>query len=158
MADPAIVVRKMVEEDKAFILSTWLRGYRHSSTFAQRVTNEVYYRWHHLLLERLLARETAVALVACLDDSPEVILGYLAMEKQDASVLHWVYVKADFRRMGIARKLIDAAGLPRDLAGVEFTHATDRALPRDAKKLWDRPFWALVNEKAPNALYCPWRI
>ncbi len=56
---------------------------------------------YHKYTEYLLVKSSTF--VACLKSDPDVILGYSVSEP---GVLHWVFVKPDWRRIGIANDLI----------------------------------------------------
>lgn len=112
-----ILIRKFKEEDKAFIMSTWLRSYKHNSFFTKKLTNTVYYKYHHDIINRILAR--ADILIACDTQSPETIFGYAVFE--EPGIVHYAYVKKAFRGMGIFSKLIE----PLKGLDIIFTHYTD---------------------------------
>jgi len=118
-----VTVRDALPEDDAFIFGTWLRSYRHGSLFARRLTNDVFFANHHPIVADILKRGTVQ--VATLEDDPGVIIGYLVTEKQaDAWVLHFAYVKRDFRRMRVLSQLLEESHLPGDLDGVDVSHPT----------------------------------
>lgn len=102
-----IEVRDAFLEDISFIFATWLRSYRHSSSFAKKISNEIYYARHHLVIDLILKRDNSKVLVAHPKDEPDVILGYVVTEKQPdgANVVHYTYVKKSFRKMGVAQAL-----------------------------------------------------
>jgi hypothetical protein len=109
--------------DHSFILATWLRSFRHGSPFARRLVDAVFYANHHPLVESLVARSTVS--VATLEDDPNVILGYLVTEKQGPQhVLHFAYVKKEFRRMRVLTQLLEESALPAELKGVDVSHPT----------------------------------
>lgn len=119
--------------DVNFIYATWLRSYRHSSQFAARIQDAVFYRYHQAAIARILQRGAAVN-VCTPQGEPELILGYAVAE---GCVLHFVYVKKPFRRGGIGLAL---AGKPE-----LFTHWT---------KDWD----SLKARACPEAQYNPYLI
>lgn len=94
-------------EDVSFIFATWLKSYRYSSSFAKKISNEIYYARHHLVIDLILKRTGSKVLVAHPKGEPDVILGYVVTEKQTdgAEVVHYTYVKKPFRQMGIAAAL-----------------------------------------------------
>ncbi len=114
----ATIVRPLAEADHAFIFSSWLKSYRGSAT---DVSSAVYFAQHHRLVDRLLKR--SVVLIAANADDLTQILGYLVCEEvAGVAVVHYVYVKAPFRNLGIASHLMRAAcGMAR---GVHHSHAT----------------------------------
>lgn len=116
----AIEVRKFnPESDEAFVYSTWLKNYKHSSYFAKRIRPMVFFKGHRVLVDHLLKKESAKTLVAHPKNDPDTILGYLTFEPQ---VVHFVFVKDPFRKMGIATVLLRAAQI--ELETATFTHWT----------------------------------
>jgi len=98
----AIEVRAAYLEDLPFIYATLLRSYRHASNFARKISNEVFYKYHHMFLDACLKRPNSKVLVAHPQGEPDVILGYLLTE---GDVIHYTYVKKSFRQMGVAKAL-----------------------------------------------------
>lgn len=138
---PRIETRAAVPEDLAFVFSTWLNNFHHSSRFAKRINRRVFFAAHHLVIERLLARGAEVT-IAHPPGDPGVIVGYLCVEhvpegfgvagvEVPETVLHFAYTKGPFRRMGVMRTLLGAARV--DLNACAFTHLTD-----DGEALWNR--------------------
>lgn len=136
-----LAIRPGQEADLPFVFNSWLKSFKTRSQFARRITDEVFYRWHKLVVSRILQRPGTQLLVATPEGEPDTILGYLVMEQQDVQVLHFAYVKTSFRRFGIARALVKSAGIA---PGAEFTHWT-----RDME-------WAF--EKLTGLKYCPYRV
>lgn len=132
-----IEIRPARTEDTEFVFATWLRSYRHASQFAKKISNEVYYRWHHKVIERILARGAQVYIAHPIGE-PEVILGYICLESQDKLVVHYIYVKKAFRKMGVAKMLYTPE------IGDVFTHWT-------ADMDW-------ATKKWPELTYDPYRI
>lgn len=96
-----LVTRKAKAEDVPFIFATWLKGLYHGNAYYSEIEKEAYFSNYHKVLEHVLAR--ADTFVVCLADAPDVILGYSVTE---GPVLHWVFVKKSWRRLGIARWLL----------------------------------------------------
>lgn len=94
------VLRNVRDEDRNYILSSWLRSYAEAPEF-RSVEKRVYYRLYEPLVKAMLSR-SAVA-VATLPDAPDVVLGWMAIE-DDA--LHYVLVKPRWRKLGIAKWLV----------------------------------------------------
>ncbi len=102
-----ISVRAAVETDHNFIYATWLRGlYYGNSFFKLSDKNEFMERYEHVI-RNLLFRGSVETRVACLNDDPDAIIGYSLVEQYpNISVLHWVFVKPEWRRVGVASDLI----------------------------------------------------
>jgi ribosomal protein S18 acetylase RimI-like enzyme len=104
---PEIEIRGAYLEDVNFIFATMLKSYRHASTFARKISNEVFYKYHHAFLDSCLKRPGSRVMVAHPKGEPDVILGYLLSERREdgEEVVHYTYVKKSFRQMGVARAL-----------------------------------------------------
>jgi hypothetical protein len=102
-----IEVRPAYMDDLAFIFATLLRSYRHASNFARKISNEIFYTYHHMFLDACLKRPNSKVMVAHPKGEPNVILGYLLSETRPdgEDVVHYTYVKKSFRQMGVARAL-----------------------------------------------------
>ena len=59
--------------------------------------------YHDIILKKIL--NNCTLLVACDPDDPDVIWGYVAFDAENP-VLHFVYVKGAFRRLGIGTRLL----------------------------------------------------
>lgn len=136
-----IVIRPGIPDDFNFVISTWLKCYRHSSTFTKHVKSTIFFLWHQRVIKRILSRPQTKVLVACEANDPSLILGYLVCESQDVSVLHFIYVKKAFRKFGIGKELFQVSQSPSDS---EFTHHT-----------FDMEW---VTQKYPNLVYNLYRI
>jgi GNAT superfamily N-acetyltransferase len=121
-------------DDLNFVFATWLRSYRHDSAFARSISNDIYYHWHHKIIENAI-RRGAYIVIAHPKDSPEVIVGYACVE---GSTLHYVYVKKAFREMGIARTLLKHAPFK------EYTHITENG--------------KLILDLCPGIIYNPYLL
>jgi GNAT superfamily N-acetyltransferase len=82
----------------------------------------IYCKKQHDLIKKLIA-ESAV-IVATPSDDFELIVGYAVFEPE---VLHWLYVKSSFRRMGVASELMKHSGLCDNFS---YTHLPSSAIGR----------------------------
>lgn len=103
MSDLPITLRLLDESDeseKNFVLSSWLRSYT-SSKWAESMPRDTFMRGHHRVVSALLDKHhTWVAEV-----TPGELAGWTCTGKY---VLHYVYVKSTYRRMGVGRTLLNA--------------------------------------------------
>lgn len=113
-------LRAMREDDRHYVLSSWLRSYAGRAREARDYASiDAFYADYAPVVRALLARSQVI--VASLKENPDVIVGWAAVE-DDA--LHYVLVKPRWRRLGVARwMLTDFASLP-----VAYTHRTNDAL------------------------------
>lgn len=111
-----IEVRKAQEQDTNFILSTWLKGALHGNSFFSLIPRDTFFENYERVIKAIIER--AETRIATLPDDPNIILGYSVTEP---GIIHWVYVKKAWRKMGIAKTLTQG---PFDTV----THVTDLSL------------------------------
>ncbi len=101
--------------DRGFIIDSWLTGY-HESPQGKLIPDAMY--WSAFgqkgLVEALV--DLSPPTVACLPERPEFIYGWACAGQR---TLHYLYVRADFRRQGIGAALYQAVGSPQ-----RVTHVT----------------------------------
>lgn len=119
--------RPMREEDRNYILSSWLRSYAEAPEF-RSIARGVYFALYEDVVKRLLERSTvAIAWTPELADS---ILGWLAVEGPDT--VHYFLVKPRWRGLGIARWMTgELAELP-----ATFTHTPTPVASRLIGPAW----------------------
>lgn len=133
-----IRIRAATEEDVSFIFNSWLKSYR-DSQFAKQITNTIYFAQQHKLIEKLL--ETCQVFVACNSTNPGDLYGYICFEKVDSIyVLHYIYVKHTYRKLGIAKMLAYYTDFCEEMANM-YTHASKNSEHLAAKF---------------NSIYCPY--
>jgi ribosomal protein S18 acetylase RimI-like enzyme len=125
-----IRLRNATDADVPFIFNSWLKSHRFSPS-TSGCQSPVYFAQHHKLIEGLCKRASII--VACNDKDLGQIYGYVCCEKiEDNLVVHFIYVKETFRKLGIAKMLLDTQGWRRD-AAFFYTHRT-----RSAEALGDK--------------------
>lgn len=97
-----IHIREAVTEDYNFIMATWLRGLYYGNDWFKRIDKEAFMHHYWGFINKLLTKPTTRIRVACLNDDPQIVLGYSVSE---APVLHWIFVKKAWRKIGLARDL-----------------------------------------------------
>jgi hypothetical protein len=137
----AILVRRYdATTDEAFIYATWLRNYKSSSYFAKRIRHAVFFSGHKKVIEFILAKPQTTTLIAHPKDDPNTMLGYLVCEMVEKPTVHFTFVKEAFRKMGILRRLMEAA----EIADPTFTFTH-----------WTFPVDELIG-KYPDLVYNPY--
>jgi len=113
-------IRPGVLADKAFVLSTWLRGLRYGNDWFEAIDADPYFRIYQTVIESILSRPGTKVDVACLKDDEDVILGYSVYQP---SYLHWIFVKKAWRGIKIGKAL-----MPNDIVSVTHLTAIGRKL------------------------------
>jgi hypothetical protein len=129
-----VKVRDYLPEDKNFIYASWLRNLYYSDAGFKDVPKDVFMKNYHDILERILNSTAVKVKVACLNDDESVILGYSVLS-EISPTLYWVFVKAAWRRIGIAKSLV-----PSDTKVVTHLTAVGRSLIKKHPGVVYNPF------------------
>lgn len=108
----------------AYVMNSWAKAswsHLQSELFlAKRGEVPPYYVYQRLFVEaqkRLV--DKGFVNIACDDEEPSTILGYLVGDKADKiPVLHYVQVKRDLMRKGIASTLLEHSGFSKDSTAI----------------------------------------
>lgn len=102
---PPVVYRQATAADQAFIYNSWLKSFRSMSSWAKAIPAAIYFGNHKLVVAKLL--EDSGVLIAANPDDPEQIFGYAVYQPTAGrvAVLHWLYVKHPYRRLGIGTEI-----------------------------------------------------
>lgn len=95
-----LVNRPMRPTDEAFILDAWRRSYEGSAA-VKHADREHYRQEMTRTIRRILDKATVRLRVDAEDEN--TIVGFAAFTGHE---LHYVYVKKEFRKMGVARALL----------------------------------------------------
>lgn len=132
--DETISIRELLPADTEFIYSTWLQGVRYSNYLFRAIPEDVFYPLYKKLVTKVLQKQETKPQIACLSDAPEVIVGYCIRESHpDYSTVHWVYVKKEWRKLGVASRIF-----PKDTKIV--THLTKVGMAVKPKNVVYNPF------------------
>ena len=101
--------------DRAYVARTWVRAYAHTDW--GRDTGRVYAAEHPLVVASILERGAELRVAHVIDDE-DAILGFAVTEGR---CIHYVYVRVETRRLGIARTLLGYR-LAESSEVLEFSH------------------------------------
>ncbi len=102
---PEIVIREAHINDMPFIYNSWLISYGSSSGL--HISKDLYFREQQRLIEKLVGNPQVECLVACLPEYENQILGWVC---RDRSIIHYMYVKHPYRKLGIGRTMLNVLG------------------------------------------------
>ena len=105
--DAKISIRSLEASDINFIYSTYLRGLYYGNDYFKEMQKDAFFSAYEARLLSLLVKPSINVRIACLSDSPDIILGYALLEPKTA-VAHFVFVKEAWRKQGIAKTLLNA--------------------------------------------------
>jgi len=97
-----LVIRKAVESDTTFIMDSWMRSYRKSPDC--NLPDDLFFPAYRAVATLLLRTCTVECIVT--PDNTDAILGYIVYQP---GVVHWVYIKRDYRENGLAFLLVKRA-------------------------------------------------
>lgn len=114
------VLRPAESGDTALVLDSWMRSYWRGGN-APKVRSEVFYAGHRGVIEELLKR---CAVVACVNpDEPSQVFGWCCSERNGrVAVVHYLFVKRNFERLGFGTALVAAAR--GDCQWLQHSHRT----------------------------------
>lgn len=101
----AYKIREALDDDRNFILSSWLRSFRNNGDWPRHIDSATYYANHQSVIQRLLT--LCDVKIACASDDENLILGWCCV---DGSTVHYVFVKEQYRKLGIAKAMLDGIG------------------------------------------------
>ena len=97
-----VIIRPGEAGDASFIHSSWLNSYLRNSRWPG-VVGPCFHVEHSEVIKRLMDRSEIK--VAAWSEDAETILGWICAEP---TALHYVFVRKEFRRQGIAKQLAEA--------------------------------------------------
>jgi GNAT superfamily N-acetyltransferase len=109
-----------------FIFHSWIRVLQMESQY-KRLDKNWFNCSQHALIENLIQSPTSHCLIAAYENDPDTILGYIVGWPTER-VLHFIYVKEKFRKLGIATRLMEEMFTAPERS-VEVTETT-RDLPK----------------------------
>lgn len=125
-SSPDFIVRPAEDGDLNYVRKTWLQEHAQESSWIDEVGGGgVYFREHGRCRDEAIRRGAVT--IACRASVPSGICGFAVTERNESALVHFVYVKPRWRKLGVARLLL------RPFLGerAEYTHRTSmvRSLP-----------------------------
>lgn len=91
-------------DDLNLVYSSWLKEYRRSKA-TRFIPDELYFTYQKNLIDHILQHSSAT--IICDPEDPKFIYGYIIFQYlNDHLLIHWMYIKNNFREFGLARDLI----------------------------------------------------
>jgi ribosomal protein S18 acetylase RimI-like enzyme len=118
-------LRAAKASDEPFIFNSWLVSHQDGSPQARFILKKIYFNHHKEIVNKLI-QGSNVCIVHPEEDEDQII-GYMVFKHiNDISFIHYIYVKQVFRKMGVARLMIEACFGPRsaEVMPIISTHAT----------------------------------
>ena len=104
-------IREAEVRDRAFVMDSWLRSFR-LSHFAGPIAMKRYRDVYSEEIADLVMRPKCSVTVAYNSDAPDQLFGFLCFEDgYRYPLIHYIYIKAAFRRRGVGTLLTKDAGI-----------------------------------------------
>ena len=122
-----------VADEIGFIMKTWGREERKNHSW--RYPDRLFYPNFGKIMVEIAARSDCI--VACNPDDINQIQGFAigkAMPEHSTMLAHFVYVRPEFRRLGLAKDMLAALGYDISLHELVYTHDSktmDKILIKD---------------------------
>lgn len=141
--DPTLHIRLPNSNDIPYIYSTWLKNYHYDSALCKECTDSVFFKEYREVIDTILEKSNTVVAVASLENDPAIIFGYIVAEVEPTPCIHYIFIKEDFRQLGIAKALINYLSLNTQKS-LTFTHKTS--------------YIHEIIKKYPNLIYNPFKL
>ena len=119
----------------AFVVDAWRRSFE-ASPAVHGADREHYRAEMTRTIHAIVGARDTTTRVACDHEDDDVVLGFACFTgpaldaRTSSATLHYVYVRSDFRQMGITKSLLDGVDVAhytfRTLAGERRLHARER--------------------------------
>jgi GNAT superfamily N-acetyltransferase len=103
-----VLIRPARETDFAFIVDAWCRSFEGSPVVHGADRNHYRSEMVRVIRKMLSGVGAATTRVACDREDDDTLLGFAAFTGPE---LHYVYVRQDFRQMGIAKAMLEGASI-----------------------------------------------
>jgi hypothetical protein len=131
-----VCIRPFIGEDTNFVHNSWLHGLKQGCEYFRLIDKEPYFDIYGKIITSIIERPGVNIKIVCLKQDPEIILGYSVVELRPGQlILHWLYVKPDWRDNGIARTLT-----PENVTHTTHLTKTGRALLKKHPEVMFNPF------------------
>lgn len=137
-------MRTATRDDWPFIINSWLKSNRRSP-LAAHLRNGVYFDQHAPMIREVLRRRGALVAHPLVAGAEDEIGGWLCCEHDGPKqlVVHFVYTHKLYRKDGVARLLLEAAGwrVGDDITATHITHVyTDWSEARVRYRITNDPY------------------
>ena len=110
MTDLDYSLRPLVAGDRSYVFSTWIRWCSRESRWLRGAPKPVLFDARDGYVRHIeAALDRCTVVVACDPSDHDVIYGYAVVDVP--GVVQFAYVRAPFRRRGVARAMLGAAGV-----------------------------------------------
>jgi hypothetical protein len=127
-------IRDAVPEDLNFIFSTFSASMNKNSSLGSSCTKTIFFHYFRKIIDELLSNYITKVAV---HTETGLIIGYIIYEQPD--IVYYTYVKAPYRRMGIAKWMISEL-LPQEQITFLFQTQKSKQIQKTHPNLTCNPF------------------
>jgi GNAT superfamily N-acetyltransferase len=120
-------LRPSYENDLKFLLNSWSISHWHKNTYHKKCSPFNSYR--EMMNKRIIdiIKSNAQVIIACDPDNLDNIYAYIVYNKIIKNpIIHWIYVKSEYRNKGLGKALIGKTGINPYLP-IVITHISNTA-------------------------------
>lgn len=112
LGDLAVEFRLAAESDLAYVYGAWLSSF-YDAHASGPLDEDLYKTAYRAAIRRLIAKPTVTIHVAFVVERPDQIIGFVCADSSwhNLRVVHFLCVKLLYRRQGLGRALMKAAGI-----------------------------------------------
>ncbi len=101
------LMRPASKADVSFIYNSWLKSFYDNSSWAKQIPPKIFFDNHKKVITHIMNSSGMV--IAANPDEPSQIFGYGIFQQTsgDIAVIHYLYVKQPYRKLGIGTALFD---------------------------------------------------
>ena len=142
-----IKIRPMEKTDRDYITRSVLMSFMSGSREIQKINKDAYLKSHNETLNSIL--DSVSTIVICDDQEDGLVYGFIIFETAPlADILHYLYIRRDFRGKGLATKLLEIAKTKNTLC--VMSHLTDDFKPARLKKYWSKVLYDPYTRLKPR--------
>lgn len=119
-----MIIRPATRSDYPFIYNSWIKQTWLDQKYNKPISKQTYCREVHHIIENLLACEDTTTLVACSEEDPNFIFGYICYQQTVVPIIHYLFVKKFHRGNQIGTQLFNQVS-KQDILVVTHTGNVD---------------------------------
>ena len=121
-----IQLREARPDELSHVIDSWARSYARFSKIPHDIAPHVWHRLYRVGIRDILSEPDTRVVVATLSDLPDEVIGWVCWTTfvDHPLNLHYVFVKQEARRRGIASRLVRCALQNVGTRGYRATHRT----------------------------------
>lgn len=129
------IVREFQEHDRAYITRTVLFSMLENDKQTRRINKDSFLNAHNKIINAILNHSKC--LVIADPEEPKLIYGFIIYDQEQGNydVIHFAYIRKDFRELGLLKNLKEVIKTRDNLA---ITHITDSITPARMKKHYSK--------------------